>query len=182
MVQHIRIRGMALLQRSRLPLLCLGRWCLRHGIYLCLLHQLQISLLVAHPFEPCIQTYAVAMRAAEIAAVLVGIRIEAQMMFSHAAVTAEGAVCLDLRPPQRSGVEDKPAPSGRFHDGNLIVLSDGQTGSPSYQAACCSTQTIGFSGRTCKGALLTHFAMMTCPVGRTLARSSTDSMLSTKVG
>ena len=122
------------------------------------------------------------MRAAEIAAVLVCIRIEAQMMFSHAAVTAEGAACLDLRPPQRSGVEDKPAPSGRFHDGNFIELSDGQTESPSYQAACCSTQTIGFSGRTCKGALLTHFAMMTCPVGRTLARSSTDSMLSTKVG
>ena len=77
MVQHIRIRGMALLQRSRLPLLCLGRWCLRHGIYPCLLHQLQISLLIAEPFEPCIQTYAVAVRAAQIAAVLVGIRIEA---------------------------------------------------------------------------------------------------------
>ena len=104
------------------------------------------------------------------------------MMLSRSMVTAEGAACLDLRPPQRSGVEDKPAPSGRFHDGDLIVLPDGQTGSPSYQAACCSTQTMGFSGRTCKGALLTHFAMMTCPVGRTLARSSTDSILSTKVG
>ena len=122
------------------------------------------------------------MRAAEIAAVLVCIRIEAQMMFSHAAVTAEGAACLNFFTVKRSVVEDKPAPSGRFHDGDLIVLSDGQTESPSYQAACCSTQTIGFSGRTCKGALLTHFAMMTCPVGRTLARSSTDSMLSTKVG
>ena len=84
------------------------------------------------------------MRAAEIAAVLVGIRIEAQMMFSHAAVTAEGAACLDLRPPQRSGVEDKPAPSGRFHDGDLIELSDGQTESPSRQAACCPAQTMGF--------------------------------------
>ena len=182
MLQHIRIRGMAPFQRNRLPLLCLGRWRLRQGVDLALMRQLQISLFVTDPFDPCIQTHAVAVRTAQIAAVLVGIRIEAQMMFSHAVVTAEGAACLDLRPPQRSGVEDKPAPSGRFHDGDLIVLSDGQTGSPSYQAACCSTQTIGFSGRTCKGALLTHFAMMTCPVGRTLARSSTDSILSTKVG
>ena len=67
------------------------------------------------------------MRAAEIAAVLVGIRIEAQMMFSHAAVTAEGAACLDLRPPQRSGVEDKPAPSGGFQDRQLLI---GQTARP----------------------------------------------------
>ena len=104
------------------------------------------------------------------------------MMLSRSMVTAEGAACLDLCPPQRSGVEDKPAPPGRFHDGDLIVLSDGQAESPSCQAACCSTQTMGFIGRTCKGALLTHFAMMTCPVGWTLARSSTDSMLSAKVG
>jgi len=104
------------------------------------------------------------------------------MMLSRSVVTAEGAACLDFLSPQRPGVEDNPTPSGRFHDGDFIVLSDGQTESPSYQAACCSTQTIGFSGRTCKGALLTHFAMMTCPVGRTLARSSTDSILSTKVG
>ena len=53
------------------------------------------------------------------------------MMLSRSVVTAEGAACLDLRPPKRSGVEDKPAPSGRFHDGDLIVLSDGQTESPS---------------------------------------------------
>ena len=77
MVQHIRIRGMAPFQRNRLPLLCLGRWCLRHGIYLCLPRQLQISLLVAEPFDPCIQTHAVAVRTAQIAAVLVCIRIEA---------------------------------------------------------------------------------------------------------
>lgn len=104
------------------------------------------------------------------------------MMLSQTVVTAEGAACLDLRPPQRSGVEDKPAPSGRFHDGNFIELSGGQTESPSRQAACCPAQTMGFTGRTCKGALLTHFAIMTCPDGRTLARSSTDSILSTKVG
>lgn len=103
-------------------------------------------------------------------------------MLSRTVVTAEGATCLDLRPPQRSGVEDKSAPSGRFHDGNFIELSDGQTGSPSYQAACCSIQTMGFTARTCKGVLFTHFAIMSCPVGRTLARSSTDSILSTKTG
>ena len=77
MLQHIRIRGMALLQRNRLPLLCLGSWRLGHRVYLCLLHQLQISLLVAESFDPCIQTHAVAVCAAQIAAVLVGIRIEA---------------------------------------------------------------------------------------------------------
>ena len=77
MVQHIRIRGMALLQRSRLPLLCLGRWRLGHRVHLCLLRQLQISLLIAEPFDSCIQAHAVAVRAAQIAAVLVGIRIEA---------------------------------------------------------------------------------------------------------
>ena len=41
---------------------------------------------------------------------------------------------------------------------------------------------IGFTGLTDSSALLTHFAIMTCPVGRTLARSSTDSMLSTNCG
>lgn len=46
-------------------------------VHLCLLRQLQISLLVAESFDPCIQAHAVAVRAAQIAAVLVGIRIEA---------------------------------------------------------------------------------------------------------
>lgn len=182
MLQHIRIYGVALFQRNRLPFFHLGSGRLGQRIYLCLSHQLQISLFVAESFDPCIQAHAVAMGPAQIAAVLVCVCIEAQMMFSQPMVTAEGAACLDLRPPQRSGVEDKPAPSGRFHDGDLIILSDGQTESPSYQAARCSTQTIGLIGRTCKGALLTHFAIMTCPVGRTLARSSTDSILSTKTG
>ena len=182
MLQHIRIRGMTLFQRNRLPLLCLGNWRLGHRVYLCLPHQLQVSLLVAESFDPRIQAHAVAMGPAKIAAVLVCVCIEAQMMFSRPVVMAEGAACLDFRPPQRSGVENKSAPSGRFHDGDLIILSDGQTESPSYQAARCSTQAIGLIGRTCKGALLTHFAIMTCPVGRTLARSSTDSILSTKTG
>ena len=76
-LQHIRICGMALLQWNRLPLLCLGSWRLGHRVYLCLLCQLPISLLVAEPFDSCIQAHAVAVRAAQIAAVLVGIRIEA---------------------------------------------------------------------------------------------------------
>ena len=66
MLQHIRIRGMAPFQRNRLPLLCLGRWRLGHRVHLCLPRQLQISLLVAEPFDPCIQAHAVAVRAAQI--------------------------------------------------------------------------------------------------------------------
>ena len=99
-------------------------------IYLCLLHQFQIGLFIADPFEPCVQAHAVAVGAAKVTAVLICVGIEAQMVFPRSVVMTEGAACLDLRSPQRSGVEDKPTPSGRFHDRDFVILSDGQTGSP----------------------------------------------------
>lgn len=129
-LQHIRICGVALLQRNRLPLFPLGSGRLGQRIYLCPPHQLQIGLFIADPFKSCIQAHAVAVGPAKVTAVLICVGIEAQMVFSQSVVMAEGAACLDLRSPQRSGVEDKPTPSGRFHDRDLIILSDGQTGSP----------------------------------------------------
>ncbi len=99
-------------------------------IYLCLPHQLQIGLFIADSFKPCIQAHTVAVSPAKVTAVLICVGIEVQMVFSRSVVMAEGAACLDLRSPQRSGVENKPTPSGRFHDRDLIILSDGQTGSP----------------------------------------------------
>ena len=52
------------------------------------------------------------------------------MIFPRPVVTAEGAACLDFLSPQRPGVEDKPTPSGRVHNGDLIVNFCGQTVSP----------------------------------------------------
>lgn len=52
------------------------------------------------------------------------------MIFPRPVVTAEGAACLDFLSPQRPGVEDKPTPSGRVHNGDLIVDFCGQTVSP----------------------------------------------------
>lgn len=128
--QHIRICGVTLLQRSRLPLFHLGSWRLGQRIHLCLLNQFQIGLFIADPFESCVQAHAVAVGAAKVTAVLICVGIEAQMVFPRSVVMTEGAACLDLRSPQRSGVEDKPTPSGRFHDRDFIILSDGQTGLP----------------------------------------------------
>ena len=63
---------------DKIPIvLCLGRWRLGQGVDLALMRQLQISLFVTDPFDPCIQAHAVSVCAAEIAAVLVGIRIKA---------------------------------------------------------------------------------------------------------
>ena len=94
------------------------------------MRQLQISLFVTDPFDPCIQAHAVAVGAAEIAAVLVGISIKDLMIYPLPVVAAEGAACLDFLSPQRPGVEDKPTPSGRVHNGDLIVDFCGQTVSP----------------------------------------------------
>ena len=53
-LQHIRICGVALLQRNRLPLFPLGSGRLGQRIYLCPPHQLQIGLFIADPFKSCI--------------------------------------------------------------------------------------------------------------------------------
>ena len=127
MLQHIRIRGMAPFQRNRLPLLCLGRWRLRQGVDLALMRQLQISLFVTDPFDPRIQAHAVSVCAAEIAAVLIGPRVQTQMIFAGSVVTAEGAACLNFLTVKRSVIEDKPAPSGGFQDRQLLI---GQTARP----------------------------------------------------
>ena len=43
------------------------------------------------------------------------------MILPHAVVATEGAAGLDLRTPERPGVDDQPAPSGCIHDGDFII-------------------------------------------------------------
>ena len=179
-IQHFRIHLMPCLQGKRLPFLCFGSRLCGHGIDLALLCQLQICLFIADSFDPGKQRHAVAAYTAEIAAVLVRQGIEAQMILSRPVVAAEGAARLDFLAPQRPGVEDEPAPPGRVHDGNFVINFAAQAGSPPSVYAACRTGSD--TGRTCSSAPRTHLAMMTCPVGRTLARSSMDSILSTNTG
>ena len=78
------------------------------------------------------------------------------MMLSRSVVTAEGAACLDLRPPQRSGVEDKPAPSGSFQDRQLLI---GQTARPlSEKKGYAAFGIAVLPARTESSALRTHLA------------------------
>ena len=123
MVQHSGIDGVPLLQGDGLPLFfCVLRsWLLRDGIDVPISAQLLKCLFVAHPVQPGVQRDTVAARAAEVAAELVGGGVQAQMILSPAVVAAEGAACLDLPPPKRPGVEDKPAPPGCIHDGDFFV-------------------------------------------------------------
>ena len=123
MRQHGGIGGVPFLQGNGLPLcFCvLGSWLLGERIHIGPLCQLLIGLLVAYPVQPGVQRDAVAVSAAEIAAKLIGGGIQAQVMLPLAVVAAEGTACLDLPPPKRPGVEDKPAPPGCVHDGNLLI-------------------------------------------------------------
>ena len=183
MLQHIGVHLVPRLQGERLPFLCLGSWLPGQRIDLAAPGQLQISLLVAHLMDPGKQRHTVAVGATEVAAVLIRISVEAQMIFPRSVVAAEGTARLDLLSPQRPGVEDEPAPSGRIHNGDFVIRYAGQTGSPPLAyAARCTGPEMGPAGRTCSWAPLTHLAMITCPVGRTLARSSMDSILSTNTG
>ena len=68
-----------------------------------------------------IQRHAVAARAAEVAAVLIGPCVQTQMIFAVPVVAAEGAACLNLLAVKRPVVEDKPAPSGGFQDRQLLI-------------------------------------------------------------
>ena len=68
-----------------------------------------------------IQRHAVAACAAEVAAVLIGSRVQTQMIFAGSVVTAEGAACLNFLTVKRSVIEDKPAPSGGFQDRQLLI-------------------------------------------------------------
>ena len=74
-----------------------------------------------------IQRHAVAACAAEVAAVLIGSRVQTQMIFAGSMIAAEGAACLNLLTVKRSVIEDKPAPSGGFQDRQLLI---GQTARP----------------------------------------------------
>ena len=121
MLQHIRIGGVALFQGKRLPLRISRLRLLRKGIGLNLPGQFPESLLVAHTLEPGIQGNAVPMGPAEVAAVLVRIGVEAEVVFSRPVVVAEGAAGLDLQTIERPGVEDQPAPPGRFHDRDFLI-------------------------------------------------------------
>ena len=126
--QHFRIGRMTLLQRIRLPARCVWGTGL-HGqfIHVALCSQLQVCFFVCQTIQPRIQRHAVAACTAEIAAVLIGSRVQTQMIFAGAMVAAEGAACLDLLAVKRSVIEDKPAPSGGFQDRQLLI---GQTARP----------------------------------------------------
>lgn len=105
------------------------------------------------------------------------------MIFPLTVVTAEGAACLTSRRRSVEGSRTSPhrlavSTMGIFHRHE----PEGAPPSRAAYAAVGIAVRIGFTGLTDSSALLTHFAMMTCPVGRTLARSSTDSMLSTNCG
>ncbi len=177
--QHIRVCGVARLQGKRLPLCVLRSWLLGDRVYIAPALQLLISLPVADAFQSGVQRNAVALCAAEVAVVLVSVGVQAQMMFPRTVVAAEGTAGLDLRTPQRPGVDDQPAPPGRVHDGDLLI---DQAGSPFLYAALDIATATGRTGRTDSSALLTHFARSSCPVGRAFSRSSMDSILSTNTG
>ena len=74
-----------------------------------------------------IQRHAVAACAAEVAAVLIGPRVQTQMIFASSMIAAEGAACLNFLAVKRSVIEDKPTPSGGFQDRQLLI---GQTVRP----------------------------------------------------
>ena len=126
--QHLRIRRMALFQRIRLPACCVwGAGLQGQLVDIALCSQLQIGFFVRQTVQPRIQRHAVAACAAKIAVVLIGPRVQTQMIFAISVVAAEGAACLNFFTVKRSVVEDKPAPSGGFQDRQLLI---GQTARP----------------------------------------------------
>ena len=84
--------------------------------------QFPVSLLIGHALNAGIQCDTVAAGVAEIAAVLVGVPVEAEMILPGAMVAAEGTTCLNLVPMKGSRIEDKPAPSGSVQNGKLLIL------------------------------------------------------------
>ena len=107
-----------------------GRFLPWHGIDLALPGQRMICLPVGHAHQPGVQRHAVAVGAAQGAAVLVCGGVQAEMVLSRPVVVAEGAGGLHLPAPQRPGIQGDAAPSGRVHNGDLIVLLHGQRLSP----------------------------------------------------
>ena len=120
--QHLRICRMALLQRIRFPARCVwGAGLQGQLIHVALCSQLQVCFFVCQTIQPRIQRHAVAARAAEVAAVLIGSRVQTQMIFAGSVVTAKGAACLNFLTVKRSVIEDKPAPPGGFQDQQLLI-------------------------------------------------------------
>lgn len=120
--QHLRIRRMALLERIRLAARCVwGAGLQGQLIHVALCSQFQVCFFVCQTIQPRIQRHAVAACAAEVAAVLIGLRVQTQMIFAASMVAAEGAACLNFFAVKRSVVEDKPAPSGGFQDRQLLI-------------------------------------------------------------
>lgn len=79
------------------------------------------------------------MRAAKVAAVLIGFSIKAQMVFPWTVVIAEGAACLDLGTPERPRIDGKPTPPGCIHDRNFVINFVSQAESPLFiHAARCA--------------------------------------------
>ena len=123
MLQHGGVCSVPLLQGNRLPLLLcfLRSWLFGKGIDVGPFAQLPESLFVVHSIQLGKQCHTVAVNATEITSELIGGGVQAQMIFSLTVVATERAACLDLPPPERSRVENKPAPPGRIHDGNFFI-------------------------------------------------------------
>ena len=79
----------------------LGQW-----IDIAAVGQFLIGLFVGHTMDAGIQCHTVAAGVAEIAAVLIGVCIETEMILPRAMVAAEGAACLNLIPVKGSRIED----------------------------------------------------------------------------
>ena len=104
MLQHIRIGGMALLQRKRLPLRISRLRLLWKRVGLDLPGLLPKSLFVAHSLDSGVQGNAVPAGPAEAAAVLVRICVEVEVVFPRPVVAAKGAAGLDIQTIERPGV------------------------------------------------------------------------------
>ncbi|MPN05837.1 hypothetical protein SDC9_153091 [bioreactor metagenome] len=72
------------------------------------------------------------MRPAQIAVEAVCVRVHGEMVLSRPVVAAEGAACLDLRTLQRTGIENKPAPSGNINDRDFLISLICQRCSPPF--------------------------------------------------
>ena len=120
--QHLRVGGVSLFQRKRLPLRVSRLRLPGKRIEFRIPGQLPERLFVGDSLDSGIQGNTVAMGPAEVAAVQVLVRVEAEVVLSRPVIAAEGATGLDLRTPKRPGVEDQPAPPGRFHDWDFLIV------------------------------------------------------------
>jgi len=119
--QHLRINLMTFYQWTWLRLGDLWNRAGGDAIDFSLSRQFQISLFVADIHDFGVQRDTVTSCAAEVAAVLIRVRFEAQMIFSYAVVATKWTGCLDLSAPKRPRIEDKSTPSGSVHNGDFVI-------------------------------------------------------------